>query len=67
MLILDDEEGVDDIPLPEAAPLFTKDGVKLTYGQYEIAPYAAGMPSFVAPYAEIAPYLSRAAREMVKP
>ena len=67
MLILEDDRGLDDIPRPQAAPLFTPEGVKLTYQPYEIAPYAAGMPQFVVPYAEIAPYLSRAAREMVKP
>ena len=64
-LMLEDEEGGDDIPLPQAAPLFTKEGVKLTYQPYEIAAYALGMPSFVVPYAELAPYLSRAAREMI--
>ena len=66
-LLLEDDREDDDIPLPQAGPLFTKEGVKLTYQPYEIAAYAAGMPQFVAPYAELAPYLTRAAREMVNP
>ena len=66
-LMLENDGGVDAIPLPRAAPLFTKEGVRLTYASYEIAPYAAGMPQFVVPYAELEPYLTPEAREMVKP
>ena len=57
----------DDIPAPAQTPLFVKEGVQFTYGSYEIAAYSMGMPQFVVPYAEIAPYLSRDAREMVEP
>lgn len=45
-------------PLPASAPYFMADGVHFDYQQYEIAPYAAGMPSCVIPYAEIAPLLT---------
>ena len=47
----------DLIPLPHWAPKPTKDGLVLTYQQYEIAAYAAGMPSFVLSYEEVAPFL----------
>lgn len=32
------------LPLPQAAPYLTKEGVQIIYQQYEIACYAAGMP-----------------------
>lgn len=47
---------VDDIsnmPLPNASPFFTENGLTLIYGQYEIAPYAAGMPKIVIPYNKV--------------
>ena len=37
-------------PLPENAPLLRPNGVEFIYQQYEIAPYAAGMPSCTLPY-----------------
>ena len=40
------------LPMPVTPPIFGKDGIIVTYQQYEIAPYAAGMPSFVIPYAK---------------
>lgn len=43
----------DDIPLPKAEPFLTKDGLTLRYAQYEIAPYAAGMPTVVIPMAKV--------------
>ncbi len=45
----------DTLPLPAFAPEFTRDGVVFTYQQYEIAPYAAGMPSCVISYDELKP------------
>ena len=47
----------DLIPLPQWAPKPTAEGLVLTYQQYEIAAYAAGMPSFVLSYEEAAPFL----------
>lgn len=32
---------------------FDKKGLEFQYGQYEIAPYAAGMPAFTVPYAQL--------------
>lgn len=37
----------DPLPLPIMPPFLTKKGVEVIYQQYEIAPYAAGMPSCV--------------------
>ena len=45
------------IPLPKWAPCPTADGLKLIYQQYEVAAYADGMPEFVLPYGEVAPFL----------
>ncbi len=44
---------VNNIPLPANPPIFTKSGLSFTYQQYEIAAYAAGMPSFNIPYDKI--------------
>ena len=40
------------LPLPANPPVFVKEGVSFTYQQYEIAAYAAGLPSFILPYDE---------------
>ena len=53
------------IPLP-AWPLYpTGDGLEFTYQQYEIASYAEGMPSFTVPYADIEPFLTPEAKELL--
>lgn len=45
------EGDLKDLPLPAAStPSFTDKGVKFIYQQYEIAPYAAGMPEAIIPY-----------------
>lgn len=53
------------LPLPVGEPWFTDEGLTFIYQQYEIAPYAAGRPSFVVPYARIEPYLTADARKLV--
>lgn len=61
--------GVDDvnrIPLPTAAPYFTKEGLCFCYQQYEIAPYAAGMINFTIPYGKIRSFLTSEAQELIK-
>ena len=55
MLLID--EDVNHIPLPAWAPYLTYQGVAFAYQQYEIAPYAAGIISFIIPYEKIMPYL----------
>lgn len=37
-------------PLPETAPIFMSDGVQFIYQQYEIAPYASGIPACTLSY-----------------
>ena len=51
------DSSVDYLPLPQATPYLTKDGVAFVYQPYEIAPYAAGRPSFTVPYEKIKPFL----------
>ncbi len=41
---------IEDISLPKCPPFFTDDGVEVVYQQYEIAPYALGLPQFTIPY-----------------
>ncbi len=60
------ENSVDFLPLPQAAPYLTEDGVTFIYQQYEIAPYAAGMPTFTIPYDKIKPYLTVTGQGMIE-
>ena len=53
------------IPVPAFAPYLASDGVHFVYQQYEIAPYAMGMPAFVVDYEIIKPYLTPEARKLV--
>ncbi|MBP5397092.1 MAG: DUF3298 domain-containing protein [Bacteroidales bacterium] len=53
------------IPLPAWTPAPAEDGLVFTYQQYEIAAYACGMPSFIVPYKDIAPFLTEEAKEIV--
>lgn len=60
------EYSVDFLPLPQYAPALGKEGVTFTYQPYEIAPYAAGMPSFTVPYDKILPYLTATITDMIE-
>ncbi len=61
-----DDDGLNDIlqiegniiPLPQETPYPTEEGLVFRYGQYEIAPYAAGKPKVCVPYKEIKPFLT---------
>ena len=53
------------IPLPERAPYLSADGVVLTYQQYEIAAYAAGMPSFIISYNDAMPFLTDEVKALI--
>ena len=55
------------IPLPMLQPFPTGEGLVFTYQQYEVACYAAGMPSFVVPYNKIAPNLTEEASRWLEP
>lgn len=55
----------DTIPLPVTTPCPTPEGLFFVYAQYEIAPYAAGTPSFTIPYKDILPYLNEDAKALL--
>ena len=57
------ETGV--VPFPAWTPYPSEEGLVFTYQQYEIAAYAAGMPEFTIPYADILPYLTPEAKALV--
>lgn len=54
------------IPLPETPPMMLGNGIRFVYQQYEIAPYAAGMPSFVLPYSEVKSLLTTSASDLLE-
>lgn len=47
----------DVVPMPGNAPAMVNDSIVFIYQQYEIAPYAAGMPSFTVPASDLRQYL----------
>ena len=53
------------VPFPAWTPYPSEDGLVFTYQQYEIAAYAAGMPEFTIPFAELLPYLTPKAKALV--
>lgn len=54
------------IPLPQGHGIsLTKNGLLFVYAQYEIAAYAAGMPSFVIPYDKVKTYLTDDAKAVL--
>ena len=55
------------IPLPKQyEPYPSADGIVFTYAQYEIACYAAGMPTFTIPYSDVQPFLSEDFLKIIK-
>ena len=70
LLLMDDPDTPDvdestTIPLPNTPPALTDKGISIIYQQYEIAPYAAGLPSFYIPYDKAADILTPAAKELI--
>lgn len=57
--------GSDLIPLPQEDPAPCKEGLVFTYSQYEIAPYAAGMPSFTITWKDVKNYLTTEAERLL--
>lgn len=53
------------LPLPSQAPSVTRDGFSFVYQQYEIACYAAGLPSFTIPFDKIRNCLSQEGLELI--
>ena len=56
----------DDFPLPYTEPWLTPNGVKFVYSAYEIAPFAAGMPSCTVPYKKVEKYFSEKAKNLLQ-
>ena len=59
-------DNIYTLPLPQCPPLFTDQGIMFIYNQYEISPYAAGMPTFTIPYADIKPCLTTTAQKLIE-
>lgn len=57
--ILISVDDINNIPRPQFAPYLTPRGMVFTYQQYEIAAYAAGLPSFIVPYEKISSFLKK--------
>ena len=55
----------DIIPLPAWPPYPSLNSLVFAYQQYEIAPYAAGMPAFAISFGELAPYLTPEAKKIL--
>lgn len=53
-------------PLPATPPIFVRNGVKFTYQQYEIAPYAEGMPSCTIPYERLTDLFTASVKPLVE-
>ena len=51
-------------PMPQTEPYFTADGLTFVYQSYEIAPYAAGQPTFTIPYEQLRPYFNITGRRL---
>lgn len=61
-LLLFNEDGI--IPLPKYAPCPGAEGLTFLYQQYEIAPYAMGMPSFTISYQDLEPFMTEEAKAL---
>lgn len=46
-----------ELDLPACGPEFGPNGITFTYGQYEIAPYASGMPACTLSYTDLHPLM----------
>jgi hypothetical protein len=53
------------IPFPAWTLFPTESGLGFLYQQYEIAPYAVGMPGFTIPYDDLLPYLTAEAKALL--
>lgn len=59
------EVKVNSLPLPTTTPYLTKEGMALTYNQYEIASYADGMPTAVIPFNKLKDILTAEGLEFI--
>lgn len=65
MDVLQGVKSVSELPLPSTPPYMTETGYVVIYQQYEIAPYAMGMPGDTIPYNTLKPYLTEQAQELI--
>lgn len=63
-LLLEEGKSVNDLPLPAEGLYISAQGIVFCYGQYEIAPYAAGIPTFTVPFEQLKPYMTYAAIDL---
>lgn len=54
------------LPIPAKEPYLAADGLHFVYQQYEIGPYAMGMPEFVVPYEEAESFMTTESLELIK-
>ena len=64
-LFAEQTEDLDNLPLPGNAPYLSETGVVFLYTQYEIAPYSSGIITFEIPFADIRPFLTPEAQELI--
>lgn len=55
------------LPAPALDPWIEEEGVVFSYTPYEIAPYSAGSPRVVIPFAKILPYLTEEGKLFITP
>ena len=70
LLLFDDPDTPENelefgLPLPQADPWLTREGLCFIYQQYEIAPYAAGLPNVTLPVDAVKDYLSEEGRRFL--
>ena len=65
-LFTDEVEALDNLPLPGNNPYLTDTGVVFLYTQYEIGPYSSGIITFEIPFADILPFLTTEAKELIQ-
>lgn len=65
-LIFDQEYSRKNFPLPAGTPGLLKDGLRVQYASYEIAPYAAGRPMAVISYSKLKGFWTEEAKWLWK-
>ena len=58
-------KSVSNLPLPSTPPYMTEKGYVFIYQEYEIAPYAAGMPGDTIPYNTLKPCITEQAQKLI--
>lgn len=61
-----DPYSIDYLPMPDAQPWLTKEGVHMQYQAYEIACYAAGMPGVIVPLKDMEPLMTGLGKSLLE-